>query len=156
MESLKRLIINRINDNSDKIVLKSKDPDKLIDNYLGPFLLMRTYNSQVTIYYQGSYDRIIIPLKWFSLFESLDNICGQEILGVSEPSDKVDKFIYLFLKFSRGTRLGFSYNPDRAAYLLLEELLRLGTTDFMSLVSSETNISLGSWRYEKLDNIVEI
>jgi len=71
MGKLKETVINTIVDNLDSIAL-NRSEDSLVDKYIGPFLLMRSYKSKITIYYQGVYDRLIIPRNWFDLFETID------------------------------------------------------------------------------------
>lgn len=153
MGKLKDYVITIICDNRNKIVLEHNSP-KLVDKYLGPYLLMRNYQNNTTIYYQGSYDRVIIDNSWFALFESLDVLC--QGTSTFEPSDDIEKFIYLFFKFSRGSRFGFSYNTDNAARLLLNELYKLGTTNFIKWLDLSCGIKLEPWTYEKIDNILSI
>lgn len=155
MGKLKETVINTIVDNLDSIAL-NRSEDSLVDKYIGPFLLMRSYKSKITIYYQGVYDRLIIPRNWFDLFETIDILQGDNVIGTSEPSDDIEKFIYLFFKFSRGARIKFSYNTDNAARLLLDELYKLGTSKFINFLDSSCGIKLEPWKYEKIDTDFDV
>ena len=155
MGKLKETVINTITDNLNSIVLNRSD-ESLVDKYIGPFLLMRAYKSNITIYYQGNYDRLTIPRNWFDLFESIDVLQGDNVFGTSEPSDDIEKFIYLFFKFSRGTRIRFSYNTDDAARLLLDELYKLGTSKFINFLDSSCGIKLEPWKYENISTVFDI
>lgn len=50
----------------------------------------------------------------------------------------------------------FSYNTDGAARLLLTELYKLGTTNFINFLDSSCGIKLKPWEYDKIDSIISI
>jgi hypothetical protein len=126
---------------------------KLEDFFLEDLVLVRKEDNRVFIYWLWTTDVLEIPVIWLNIISGYDFYDGSRFIGLIEPEDnKAERFFWNLWHFWKS---GFvEHSPTYEKYL--NNLLRIGSTEFRKWFSERLEKDLPEWGYSKGFNYYSI